>query len=283
MNVRTLATDLGFTEGPVITREGSVVVTSIDRGHVYAISPSGVVERLASVGGGPNGATEGPDGSIYVAQNGGRSQGHRRPSTTGGIQRIHPNGMVTWTTTDPISPNDLCFGPDGLLYCTDPTRPYWRSDGRLWRTDVVTGETELLTSTTWYPNGIGFSQETDAVYVASTLDGKILRIPIVEGGLGRPEVAIQMDHGMPDGFAFDTAGHIVIGAVGLDDQFADIQVWSLAEGKLVDSLRPSQRHYYTNVALGRDRRLVICDSDGGAVLEVDGWPYEGLPLHPFRT
>lgn len=280
MNVRVAGTGMGFTEGPVFKSDDSIVVTSIDRGHLYEIGENGV-RLLAVTGGGPNGATEGSNGSIYVCQNGGRGPGWRRPAMTGGIQEVRKDGAVEWITTDPISPNDLCFGPDGYLYVTDPTRGPAQDDGRLWRVDLKSKEAQLLASVHWYPNGIGFGREDDFVYVAATREGRIIRYALGGSGLGKPEVAIQMDHGRPDGFAFDSEGNIIIAAIGDDHRPGDIQTWSL-DGKLLDVFEPGDHRFYTNVALGVDRKLVITDSDGGAALIVDNWPQSGLSLHPFR-
>src|SRR4051812_39241541 len=103
--------DLGFTEGPVIMQNGSIAVVCTLEGIVAIRAQDGVVTNV-DVGGGPNGAAENRDGTLYIAQNGGR-----RPSKiTGGIQAVRPDGSVEWVTMDPVAPNDLCFGPDGALY-----------------------------------------------------------------------------------------------------------------------------------------------------------------------
>jgi gluconolactonase len=219
-----------------------------------------------------------------VAQNGGIWPARRWPFVTGGVQVVRPGGKVDWLTQDPISPNDLCFGPDGFLYVTDPTRNARRDDGRLWRCDPVTGEAELLASVAWYPNGIGFDREDDALYVASSGDKTIRRFPLTPSGLGPPETVIQMRAGHPDGFAFDAENNIVIAAVGdLEAKAAgSIQTWRL-DGEMVDELHPSSSQFLTNVALGADARLVITDSSAGSVLTIENWPHGGLPLHPFRT
>lgn len=285
MAARVLASDLGFTEGPVITQAGDFVVSSIDRGCLYRIS-GGDVSVLAVTGGGPNGATEGAvettGGTFYVSQNGGTRPAHRWPFVTGGIQVVRPGGHVDWLTQDPVSPNDLCFGPDGLLYLTDPTRGRpARDDGRLWRCDPRTGEAQLLCSLPWYPNGIGFGLEDDAVYVASTGEHRIWRFPLDSGGLGRPDVFVEMAFGMPDGFAFDVEGNLITTAVGYDGRPGEIQTYD-RNGALLDAFCPGPNAKYTNVALGASRTLLITDSEGGTVLVVDDWPTEGLPLHPFR-
>lgn len=281
MQARVIATGVGFTEGPVLTQAGEIVFTSIDQGRLYRMTPSGP-QVLVETGGGPNGATEGPGGAIYIAQNGRvrpRDQ-EPYPGVTGGVQVLR-GGHLSYATQDPISPNDLCFGPDGFLYVTDPTRTPRRDDGRLWRCNVETGYAELLTSLNWYPNGIGFGLEDDAVYVADTGNQRIMRFPLDQGRLGKPEAAVQMPTGHPDGFLFDVDGNIVVCAISMGQTGGEIQTYG-RDGKLLDRFSPGPNARYTNVALGADRVLIITDSDGGQVLAVDDWPMAGLPLHPFR-
>src|ERR1700744_5315559 len=99
MQWRVVASGLGVLEGPVFTQSGALVMTSMDYGHVYAIDGEGP-RILAVTGGGPNGAAEGPDGTLYVTQSGGKNR-HRRPVITGGIQAIRPAGRLDWITPDP--------------------------------------------------------------------------------------------------------------------------------------------------------------------------------------
>jgi gluconolactonase len=284
MEGRVIGHDLGFTEGPVITQGGELVVTSIDHGRLYRITED-VTEVLAVTGGGPNGATEGlPDASgavFYVSQNGGRRPAHRWPFVTGGIQVVHGGGRVDWLTQDPVSPNDLCFGSDGLLYCTDPTRGRPRDDGRLWRCDPSTGDAELLCSLPWYPNGIGFGLDDDALYVASTGEQRIWRFPMTPAGLGKGEVFAQLTYGLPDGFAFDADGNLLVAAVGEDERPGQIQTFD-RNGTRIDSFEPGPHTKYTNLALSPDGAMLVTDADGGCALMFT-WPSPGLALHPFRA
>src|ERR1700719_1986985 len=112
---RPLVAGLGFTEGPVIRPDGEIVVVSISQGKLYRIRDR-KAEVLAETGGGPNGATEGSDGTIYVSQNGGKWSGSTRSDVTGSVQAVGRDGSVRYVTTDPVSPHDIWLGPDGLLY-----------------------------------------------------------------------------------------------------------------------------------------------------------------------
>jgi gluconolactonase len=280
LHAELVATELGFVEGPVV-RDSGIVCTSIDRGYVYELN-DGRADIVAVTGGGPNGAAEGRDGTLFISQNGGRRPGRPWPFICGGVQLIRPGGSVHWLTQDPISPNDLCFGADGALYVTDPTRRGVRDDGRLWRCDPVTGESELLCSLAWYPNGIGFGIENDALFVASTGERRIVRFPLVNAGIGDGETFASLPGGLPDGFAFDLEGNLAVAAVGEHGAPGEIQTFD-PNGVLIDRFRPGPSTKYTNVALAANRDLFITDSDAGAVLVVRNWPSPGLPLHPFRA
>ena len=274
--VRVLAGGLGFTEGPVV-RAADVVVVSIDQAVLWVIDEDGA-RVLASVGGGPNGLAEGADGTLYVAQNGGQWMQERPRLAVGGVQAVRPDGANEWITTDPITPNDLCFGPDGHLYVTDPTRRRG-DDGRLWRVDVASGEADLLCSVHWYPNGIAFGPSDDVVFVADTFGRQIVAFPLAGG---EPETVLEMPRGLVDGFAIDGDGRFLVCALAeLDDPSArgELQTYS-AGGELLDVLAFDGR-MYTNVAIAPDG-LIVTASDAGAVLRLDR-RVPPLPLHPFRN
>ena len=93
-----LAEGLEFPEGPIWMADGSVIVVEIKRGTLSRVGPDGSVDVVADCGGGPNGAAVGPDGKVYVCNNGGfewHSQGGfllpgNEPAdyTGGSIQRV---------------------------------------------------------------------------------------------------------------------------------------------------------------------------------------------------
>jgi len=65
-----LASDLGFTEGPVITDDGAVLAVDIDGGRIVRIA-DGAVSVVATPGGGPNGMAPETPTTAVVANNGG--------------------------------------------------------------------------------------------------------------------------------------------------------------------------------------------------------------------
>jgi gluconolactonase len=274
---------LGFAEGPVVTRSGDVVAVSVDQGFVCRLAADGR-ETVTDVGGGPNGATEGEDGSIFIANNG---RGVTPPPDgadppSGRVDVISESGEVGRLGAGMVSPNDLCFGPDGLLYVTDPTRPIGSHDSRIWRVDPATGASEQIAVLGWYANGIGFAAEDDWLYVADSDGARIVRFRL-EARLSEPDVVVTLEHGRPDGFAFDAEGNVIVGAVMLErDRPGEIQTWSL-DGELVDVVALRRGHLCTNVFLTADAELLVTVGDTGELLRYRGWPSRGLPLHPFRS
>ncbi len=273
-----LGSELGVVEGPVVCQDGALLVTSVNQGRVFRIA-DGRVKTFAATGGGPNGAAEGPDGTIYIAQNGGVRPALNEIRSDAGIQTITSNGEVEIFGLCMRSPNDLCFGPDGFLYVTDPKRPGW-NEGRIWRCSIKNGLCVEILSCDWYPNGIGFSLNDDWIYVADSKNRRIVRIPIASPGANTVETLFELDHGIPGGFAFDAEGRLVVACPNFEPECGDVQVY--ADGKLIEVIRPGISQLYTNVAISQDCRIYICDADSGNVL-AGHWPCPGLALHPFRN
>jgi len=281
-----LGTGIGFGEGPV-WRSGTqdLVFCSLSTARVLRWSAAEGITTLARLpAGGANGLAEGPDGRLYLAQTGGSHPHAPAPldyRAAGGVQVIDHEGRVEWVTLAPFEPNDLCFGPDGWLYVTDPTRPVKRRDARLWHCNVETGEAQLLTSVDYFANGIAFDAAGD-LFVANTSDGTILRYPLRDGQLGEPSVAIRMDHNVPDGIAFDMNGNLLIASVSWTSDPGDVQVWA-PDGSPVECFRVGNAKKVTNLAISGDRTLYVTTGDSEELIRVPNWPAGPLPLFPFRA
>src|SRR5260370_42653743 len=70
-DIRILASDLGFPEGPVWMADGSVILGEISGRKVTRVAPDGSKTEIGKAGGGPNGVAAGPDGALYACNNGG--------------------------------------------------------------------------------------------------------------------------------------------------------------------------------------------------------------------
>jgi gluconolactonase len=66
-----VAAGLRFPEGPIAMPDGSVVVVEMFGPRLTRVLPDGRTEVIAEIPGGPNGAAVGPDGAVYVCNNGG--------------------------------------------------------------------------------------------------------------------------------------------------------------------------------------------------------------------
>ncbi len=284
MHHSVVATGLEFPEGPVHLGPRHVALTEI-RGQCVSLWEDGALaRRVAVTGGGANGATLGADGALYVANNGGVSLGHEgtwraEEPLTGRIQRVTLDGAVSDVATDlpgapPHRPNDLCFGPDGLLYFTDPHN--WEDlpdvkPGRVCRT-TLDGQVELLTTVPLFPNGIAFGPD-GRLYVAQSMTQAMLVMDATPGAT--PTEFTKLPEGFPDGFCFDTAGRLyVAGSLG------DVVVVFEPDGCVVRTIATGKGSEPTNCCLGDGVLYVTLSGPGELVtLPMDAEP---LPLHPYR-
>jgi gluconolactonase len=193
MDIQVVTQGLQFPEGPIAMADGSVLLVEIRRKTLTRVLPDGRQEIVTELGGGPNGAAIGPDGALYIANNGGFEwvPGPGGSATThgkapmdyksGSIQRVDlKTGAVTtlYTECDGRAlrgPNDLVFDRDGGMWFSDPGKVsaesihhghllYARPDGsmiRRVRDPMVT------------PNGVGLSPDQKTLYVAETLTSRL--------------------------------------------------------------------------------------------------------------
>src|SRR3954451_20480411 len=92
--------------------DGSVVLVEIERGTLTRVDvDTGDKEVVAETGGGPNGAAVGPDGAMYVCNNG---------------------GCFDWHEVM------------GMLFPGSPPPASWPGHGSIQRVDLASGEVEEL-------------------------------------------------------------------------------------------------------------------------------------------
>jgi len=281
-----LAEGLEFPEGPISMGAGMVVFTQI-RGARLSRYADGRVETIAHTGGGANGATLGADAAFYVANNGGLSAAPggawlSEEPIPGRIQRVTPDGEVSDVAVDlpgeaPHRPNDLCFGPDDLLYFTDPHN--WEDlanlkPGRVNRTDLR-GNVEQLAEVKLFPNGIAFGPD-DRLYVAESITQHVLAYDWRPDGVRAPTVFCTLPAGFPDGFCFAAGGDLIVcGSLG------DVILVYDSDGQLKDRFDAPRHTEPTNCCIG-DGKLYVTYSGTGQLVAFD-CDWEALPLYPNRV
>lgn len=223
-DVTVLAEGLSFPEGPVACADGSVLVTEIEAARVTRVGAGGEVDVVATCGGGPNGAAIGPDGALYVCNNGGRfADGNwkggwveRVDLATGSVDVLYAHDGERRLS----GPNDIVFDGNGAFWFTDTGKFQGRQRdiGSLYYATIDGSSLEEAVFPAESPNGIGISPDGGTLYYAETVTARLRARRITGPG----ELAPLEGHGiesvlctMPglcgfDSLAVDAAGNICI-------------------------------------------------------------------------
>ncbi|HVI34275.1 SMP-30/gluconolactonase/LRE family protein [Phenylobacterium sp.] len=205
MDYELVAEGFEFPEGPIAMADGSVILTEIKGQRLTRVRPDGSKETVVETGGGPNGAAIGPDGAIWITNNGGSFQwldnqgltipGPTPPEHQGGmIQRFDLRTGELTTVYEAcdgrrlIGPNDIVFDRAGGFWFTDHgcSTPEGRKFGALYyaKTDGshISRQRDHIIS----PNGVGLSPDESVVYVADTQLGRLWAFDVAEPGVLAP-------------------------------------------------------------------------------------------------
>ena len=273
MHIELMADGLGFTEGPVWLPDDRVALASISHGCVYIVDPlGGPLERI-DTGGGPNGLACSPDGTLFVAQNGG-AWGASGPAEPG-VQ------VITGTRVDYLveglgAPNDLAFGPDGRLWITDTRAEFDISTpgaglpGHVYATNIESGETrQVIDDGPVFINGLGFDHGGSRLLVTATLSSQLLSYVISAPDyrpLGAPELVHTFADGWPDGMAVSARGDYWV-ALTAADRIDVIDAW----GRCIGEVALPAGSLPTNVCIGGRRydELFVTAAHDQALVRID--------------
>lgn len=177
----TIAEGLAFPEGPVVMSDGSVIVVESFAGRITRCW-SGRKETVCEIGDGPNGAAIGPDGALYVCNNGGIGPDYfARADRIGRIERVDlATGRFerVYDACDgtPLSaPNDLMFDADGQIWFTDMGRMEvdGKKYGGLYCAQPDGSRITRIVGGALSYNGVGVSPDMTTVYVADTFAARV--------------------------------------------------------------------------------------------------------------
>ncbi len=188
--MRVVASGLRFPEGPVAMPDGSVLVVEIERATVTRVQADGATSVVAETGGGPNGAALGPDGALYVCNNGGFGwetiNGLLKPTRQaefrrGYIQRVDLRTGAVKTLYDscdghPLAgPNDIVFDQHGGFYFTDLGKNNGRERylGGIYYAQPDGSRIVEIAHPVTTPNGIGLSPDNRTLYFAESEGARV--------------------------------------------------------------------------------------------------------------
>lgn len=300
MDIQLVAEGLQFPEGPIVMADGSVILTEIKAGQLTRITPDGRRSLVANTGGGPNGAAIGPDGAIYVTNNGGSFQwleqmgltipGPTPASHIGGmIQRVEvATGRVetlydSWEGRRLVGPNDLVFDRTGGFWFTDhgATTPEGRRYGALYYAQPDGSHIVRVASHFVSPNGVGLSPDEQVVYMADTQLGRLWAFDLTGPGVLADPPAFQparvisnlTGYQLLDSLAVEAGGKVCVATI-------------INGGITVFDPDGSTEHYAfpdilcTNIAFGgADMRDAWVTASGTGKLYRCRWPRPGLVLN----
>ncbi|MFZ2870053.1 SMP-30/gluconolactonase/LRE family protein [Zavarzinia sp.] len=299
---RDIASGLRFPEGPVVLPDGDILVVEIERGTLTRVAPDGRLTVAARLGGGPNGAALGPDGCIYVCNNGGFEftdmggllvPGHQAHDYEGGcIQRVNLStgkAEVLYTHAGDVAlkgPNDIVFDAHGGFWFTDhgKSRERERDTTGVFYAKPDGSFIEEVIFPLQAPNGIGLSPDGDTLYVAETFTGRVWsfavtgpgRIGGAPGILGHPGNLILAPGGLNlfDSLGVDGEGHVCVATL-INGGITTVS----PDGAEIAHI-PFPDPLTTNICFGGpDLRTAYVTMSGTGRLVACDWPRKGLRLN----
>jgi gluconolactonase len=281
--------------------DGSVIICEIAAGRITRVKPDGKTQTLAKPGGGPNGLAVGPDGALYVCNNGGSFSFIERQGLTvtshspeehvgGRIERVNISTgkvEVLYDSCDGqrlIGPNDIVFDAHGGFWFTDYGRGtkagrthgalyYAKADGSM----ITQVRRELIT-----PNGVGLSPDGNTVYYAETLTGRLWSLSIA-----KPGKAAKVEGFTPANFVGAYPGLAYFDSLGVQADGAVCVATILAGG--ISTFWPGTKRVrhtalpdplVTNICWGgKNMKTAYTTLSGTGKLIAMDWPKRGLRLN----
>ncbi len=247
--VKLLADEFKFTEGPASDKEGNVYFTDQPNDRILKWSVEGKLSTFLQPAGRSNGLFIDADGNIMACAD-----------ENNQLWRISPDGkkrtvVHRFQGLRLNGPNDLWINDAGGIYFTDPfyKRPWWKHNKKEQDTEAVyyrnpeTGNVHRVATGFKRPNGIVGSFDQQTLYVADIGDRKTYSFKIAEdGSLVDRKLFCKMGS---DGMTIDHEGNLYLTGKGV--------IVFNPEGKEIDRI-PIKEGWTANVCFGGpDRRTLF--------------------------
>ena len=305
---RVLARDLEFPEGPVVLADGSILVVEVRGGRLTRLGPDGERRQSIETGGGPNGAAVGPDGAVWVCNNGGSRWAEREwpYPDPGAVRLLLPAGHAEGEPGPCIQRVDLAAGTVDTVYHSCAGEPLKRPNdivfdqsGGFWFTDSggVAGRRRDLTGVLYartdgshiaevvhpldMPNGIGLAPDERTLYVVETRTRRLWACALAEPGRVASRRALAtipaggpLGVGGCDSLCVDAAGNIIVATLGIGGLTVVAPDGAIVAHVAVDDPMT------TNACFGGSdhRTLFVTAASTGRLLAFEAWPVPGLRL-----
>jgi gluconolactonase len=300
MDIELVAEGLRFPEGPIAMNDGSVILTEIAAQRLTRITPDGHKETVAETGGGPNGAAIGPDGAIYVTNNGGAFQWIEQPGLLipgptpaehigGSIQRVDIATGKVETLYEAcngkrlVGPNDLVFDRQGGFWFTDHgcSTPEGRKFGALYYARIDGSSITRMRDHFVSPNGVGLSPDEDVVYMADTTLGRLWAFDVSAPGQLAEAPPFQ-----PGRVVCNLPGYQLLDSLAVEAG-GKVCVATIINGGITAFDPDGTTEHYpfpdlivTNICFGGDdMRTAWITASGSGKLFKARWPRPGLKLN----
>lgn len=299
-DIRILARGLGFPEGPVAIGDGSVVLTEINGGRITRVGADGTVTRLGPGAGGPNGLAMGPDGMLYLCDNGGSryvpgnfmGQGPSDDYAGGCIARVDPATGAREVLYREVNgrrlsaPNDLVFDRQGGFWFTDMGKRYatHRDHGGLYYALPDGSAVREVAYPILSANGVGLSPDERTVYVADCETARLFAFEIDAPGVirrhaGHVPFGARFVAGLPDLARFDSLAVEAGGNIAVATLVKGCITVFAPDGRVVREV-PMPDTHPTNLCFGgADMRTAWITLSGKGELAAMRWAEPGLRLN----
>lgn len=199
------ADGIPFPEGPVFDSQGNLFVCARRDGYIVQVTTDRVVHRFVETGGKPNGLAIDNEDRLYVAD-----------AVRQEILTLDPDGTLDvlvpteFCATTLVGPNDLCFGPSGRLYFTDPGLSMETHDGAVYCLNQDRTDLRCLAKNLPFPNGLAVTPDESRLYFVESVLARLYGVDLAVKTNTPPDLVCDITDGiLPDGVEWMDQHHLI--------------------------------------------------------------------------